>query len=844
MSVTWAWKMAWRDSRGNRQRLLLAAAAITFGLAALVAISSFGANVREAVRNQAKILLGADLVFSSRQPFGPETEREIATISGEQSREVRCNSMAYFPKSAGTRLVQIRALEGAFPYYGALETEPPAAAHAFLTGPYAIVDDSLLYQFNIQTGDTIQLGAFTFTVAGRLKKIPGEAGAASLIGPRVYIPMTYLPRTTLIQQGSMVTYRVYFRLPKEADPDRMVEALRPRLNAYRIEADTVQKRAASIGRVMDNMTRFLNLTGFIALLLGSIGVASAIHVYITEKMMTVALLRCLGSRMAHIFTIYVVQAAALGFGGALSGAILGVAIQQILPALLKDFLPVHIETAVSWRAIAQSLAVGSGIVLLFSLLPLLAVRRVSPLQVLRSSYDTEPPPRRDLFQWVVVAFIILGIMAFALSQTERWTHGLIFCAALGVALLFLTVTTTFLMSLARSFIAPSWPYVWRQGLANLHRPHNQTRLLVLTLGLGAFLLMTLQFVQQALIQQVSRRNNANQANLIFFDIQTDQREGMSRLVRSFSLPPPQEAPLVTMRLAALKGKTVEELREDTTQDIADWALQHEYRATYRDHLIDTETLLAGVWQGKREPSDNAPMISLEDEVARALHIKVGDELTFDIQGVPFTVIVSSIRKVDWQQVKPNFFVVFPTGVLEAAPQTYLLVTRTPTNEVSAALQQAVVQQFPNVSAIDLTSVLHTLDTILQRVTFALRFMTLFSLAAGLFVLMNAVLTNRAQRRKESILLRTLGASHRHIQQILFAEYVILGGLAAISGTLLAILASWALSQWLFEATFAPALTPIVLAWLLVSGLTVLTGLLGNRGVTTQPPLEVLRGEGR
>lgn len=842
MNVRWAWRMAWRDSRGSRQRLLLAAAAITFGLAALVAISSFGDNVREAVRNQAKILLGADLVFSSRQPFGPETQKEISLIGGEQAHEVRCNSMAYFPKSAGTRLVQIRALEGAFPYYGALETEPPTAAQSFLSGPYALVDDSLLYQFNVQVGDSIQLGAFAFTVAGRLKKIPGEAGAASLIGPRVYIPMTYVPQTTLIQQGSMVTYRTYFKLPKATDPDRLVETLRPHFNKYRIEADTVQKRAASIGRVMDNMSRFLNLTGFIALLLGGIGVASAIHVYIKEKMMTVALLRCLGARMTLTFAVYLVQAAVLGLGGALSGAILGVAIQQVLPTLLKDFLPVHIDTAVSMNAIAQSLTVGSGIVLLFSLLPLLAVRHVSPLQVLRSAYDTQRRPQRDPLQWVVVALIILGTLTFALSHAERWAHGFIFCAVLGAALLFLIASTTLLMSFAQSSISPAWPYVWRQGLANLHRPHNQTHILVLALGLGAFLLMTLQFVQHALIQQVSRNSNAEQANLILFDIQTDQREGVSTLVRSFSLPPSQEAPLVTMRLAAIKGKTVEELRDDKTQEISDWALQHEYRATYRDHLIDTETLIAGKWQGRHHPSDSTPMISLEDEVARALHAKVGDALTFDIQGVPFTVIVASIRKVDWQQIKPNFFVVFPAGVLEAAPQTYLLVTRTPTNEISAALQQAVVQQFPNVSAIDLTSVLHTLDTILQRVTFALRFMTLFTIAAGLFVLMNAVLTSRGQRRKESILLRTLGASRRQIQQILFTEYVILGSLAALSGASLAILASWALSQWLFEATFAPTLTPIILAWILVSGLTVLTGLWGNRGVTTQSPLEVLRSE--
>ncbi len=843
MNAAWIFRTAWRDSRGGRKRLLLAALTITFGLASLVAISSFGANVREAVQNQAKILLGADLVLSSRQPFGPETETQITAIGGEQSREVRCNSMIYFPKTAGTRLVQVRALSGGFPYYGTLDTEPVNASHTFLTGPNALVDDSLLYQFDAQIGDTVKIGAFAFTIIGRLQKIPGEAGAASLIGPRVYIPLAYLPQTALIQQGSMATYRVSFKLPKETDLDQLLETLRPHLNTHRLEVDTVQKRTASVKQMMDNLSRFLNLTGFVALLLGGLGVASAMQVYMTEKLATVAVLRCLGARMPQVFAVYLVQAAALGLGGAALGAVLGVGIQQALPLLLGDFLPVRIETAIAWSALGQSLVMGLSLVLLFTVLPLLTVRSVSPLQVLRSPSDHQPLMRRDPLRWVVVVLIVVEIVAFALHHTERWKYGLGFCAAVSGALALLTGGAKSLMILARTYAPPTWPYVWRQGCANLHRPHNQTLMLTLALGLGVFLLMTLQFAQQALIQQVSRRNNANQPNLILFDIQSDQREAIINLIHSLALPTPQEAPLVSMRLASVKGRTIEELRNETRQAIPDWALQHEYRATYRDHLIDTETLIAGAWQGAHESGDSTPAISLEDEVARALHVTVGDELGFDIQGVPFNTTVKSIRKVDWQQIKPNFFVVFPVGVLEAAPQTYLLVTKTSSSEISAALQRAVVRQFPNVSAIDLASVLHTLDTILSRITFALRFMALFSIATGVFVLANAIATSQQQRIRESVLLRTLGASRAQIHQILIVEYLLLGSIAALSGVLLAILAGWALSRWFFETLFVPSVTPMLLALLVVSGLTILTGLLGNRNVVNRPPLEVLRSEG-
>lgn len=838
----WVWKMAWRESRGNRRRLLLAVSAITFGLAALVAITSFGANVQEAVNNQAKVLLGADLVLSSRQPFGAETEAKISAIGGEQSREVRCHSMAYFPNSGGTRLVQVRALAGGFPYYGALETDPPEAARTFAPGPNALVDDSLLYQFDATIGDTIKIGAFSFTIVGRLQKIPGEAGAASLIGPRVYIPLAYLPQTSLVQAGSMVTYRVYMKLPKHTDPDRLLDALQPHLNAHRLEGETVQKRAASIGRMLENLTRFLHLTGFIALLLGGIGVASAIHVYISEKVTTVALLRCLGARMSQTFAIYTVQAATLGLGGSFLGAMIGVSIQQAFPRLLADFLPVRIETAISWSALGQSLVVGLGLVLLFATLPLLTIRHISPLQALRSSYNEQPQRRRDPLRWLIVGLLLLSIVAFALVHTERWTYGLWFCAALGGAFFALVAVAKSLILLTRAYIPQSWPYVWRQGLANLHRPRNQTLMLILALGLGAFLLLTLQFVQQTLIRQVSRGKDAQQSNLILFDIQTDQREAVHRLIHSFSLPIPQEAPMVTMRLSAVKGQSVEELRNNLQPGISEWALQHEYRATYRKHLIDTETLIAGTWQGEVRSDAAALRISLEEEVARALGVSVGDELVFDVQGVPMTTTVGSIRKVDWQQIKPNFFVVFPPGVLEAAPQTHLLVTRTPSSEVSAAVQRAIVRQFPNVSVLDLTSVLHTLDTILGRITFAIRFMALFSIAAGVLVLVNAVMTSRQQRAQESVLLRTLGASRRQIRQILVAEYLFLGSLAVISGALLAILASWGLSRWVFEATLTVDLIPLVVAIAVVLGLTVLTGALGNRSIVNRPPLEVLRSE--
>lgn len=834
--------MAWRDSRGSRKRLLLATVAIMFGTAAVVAITSFGANVRQAVHNQAKSLLGADLVISSRQPFTPEAEGLIASLGGERSREVSCASMAYFPKTEGSRLVQVRALEGRFPYYGAFETVPPEAAQTLQTGPYAIVEDGLLLQFNAQVGDSITIGAFTFQIAGRLKKIPGEAAAVSLFGPRVYIPLAYLAQTSLIQKGSLVTYKVYYKFAQEIDTEQLRETLRPQLITYRLESDTVQEHAASVGRVMDNLSRFLNLVGFIALLLGGVGVASTIHAYVKEKLGTVAILRCLGAQARQTFAVYVVQAAVMGLVGTIGGALVGIAMQTVLPLLLRDFLPAKISFALSWSAVLQGLVIGLGIVLLFALLPLLAVRGVSPLLALRSSYEDRQTAGYDPLRGLVSLLIVFSICAFALLHTERWTYGFGFCAALAVACGLLAAVAKLLMVLVRAYSSSTWPYVWRQGLANLYRPNNQTFVLVLALGLSTFLLMTLYLTQRMLLQEVSLSSEANQPNLVLFDIQGDQREDVATLLRSFALPVQQQVPIVTMRLATLQGKKVEDLLNDASEETSTWALQREYHATYRESLIETERIAAGVWQGRADPSSAVAPISLEREIAGRLNVTVGDELVFDIQGVPVTTTVGSIRTVDWQRVQPNFFVVFPTGVLEAAPHTYVLFTRVPSNQVSAAVQRATIQRFPNVSVIDLTLILHTLDGILGRIAFAIRFMAFFSIAAGLMVLAGAVMAGSSQRLRESILLRTLGASRAQIRKILVIEYLFLGSFAAVTGLVLAVIASWALAYFLFETIFIPAGLPIVLVPLLVIGLTILTGMWGSRGIMNRPPLEVLRGE--
>lgn len=835
--------MAWRDSRTHRKRLLLFMTCIVLGIAALVAIGSFGENLEKAIDEQAKTLLGADLLLASLQPFAPESEALFDSLGGEQAREITFASMALFPKTGDTRLVQVRALKGNFPFYGKLLTEPPPAAAEFQSSARALVDEALLLQFDAAVGDSIKIGEKIFAITGKIKSIPSEPPIASTFSPRVFIALDEVDETGLVQRGSLVNYRVYFKFDDNRDVAQLEEAIEPHRNRYRLRVDTVAERKEDVGEALGNLYRFLNLVGFVALVLGSIGVASAVHVYTKQKLSNVAILRCVGARARDTFLIYLIQVAAMALAGSLIGAFVGVGIQIFLPEVFQDFLPVQIETIVSLPAILQGVGVGLLLAMLFALLSLIAVRNVSPLLALRASFEENTSVKKDKLRWIIFGALILAVTAFAILQTQNLVFGLSFAGAMALAFAVLAGVAKAITVLTKRFFPQHWPYIWRQGLANLYRPNNQTLVLLLSVGLGTFLITTLYLSHSSLLQKVVFAGGGDRPNLILFDVQPDQKEEVADLVRSFQLPILQEAPMVTMRIQSLKGRTVEDILNDSTRTASRGLLNWEYRTTFRSNLFESEEIVAGKWV--EHVGEDTPVIpiSFEESAAQRLGVIVGDTIVWNVQGVPLTTAVASLRKVDWQRIQANFMVVFPEGVLENAPQIFILSTRAETTENSAELQRAVVRAFPNVSMIDLALVLNTFDAFLSKIAFVIRFMAFFSIATGLIVLAAAVITSRYQRIQESVLLRTLGATRKQVTRIMIIEYIFLGGFAALTGLLLSYLGGWALAYFVFDVLFLPTLLPFVIVLLTVIGLTVLIGVLNSRGILDRPPLEVLRVEG-
>ncbi|GAB4129760.1 MAG: ABC transporter permease [Acidobacteriota bacterium] len=790
------------------------------------------------MEDQAKELLGADLALRSGTPFQPEAEALFRELGGDQVRQITLTSMAFFPRPQGARLVTVRALSGPFPFYGTLETLPAEAAGAYLGGPLALVDHTLLLQFGVEVGDEVRLGEASFRIAGRLMAVPGESAAAAEFAPKIYIPAEYLPQTGLIQPGSRVRYSVYFRFPAGRDVEALVKTLEPRLRSLDLRWDTVEERKTEYRRELGNLTRFLGLIGFVAVILGGIGVASSIHLHIRLRRDTVAVLRCIGVPPAEALAVYVVQAACMGLLGALAGVGVGLILQRLVPAVLAGLLPFEVEVGLSPRAAMEGLAIGLFSSLLFASIPLARVRRISPLVALRADYE----PARFRRDGVVLAlgFLLLaGLAVFALTYAATWQIGLGFFGGVVVVFSALYGVARGIMALARRLPRAGWRYEWRQGLANLYRPHNQTAVVLLAVGLGTFFVVTVYLTQEGLLREVSVLGSEDRPNLVLFDIQPEQLDGVKTLLAEAGLPIRQSVPVVTMRLQRINDQDARALADRDEPGRSRWALVREYRSTYRGELTEAETLIKGTLQ--RRP-DGLPPVSLEAGIAEELRVDVGDRLTFDVQGVPVEVEVGSIRQVEWRNFQPNFFVVFPPGLLEDAPQFHVIVTRTESREAVAALQRRLAWDYPNVSSIDLTQVLATVDSILSRLSFVIRFMGLFSIVTGVLVMAAAIVSGRFQRLRESVLLRTLGALRPQVYRILSLEHLFLGLFSALTGLLLALVASWAVSAFVFDAEFIPDPAVVGVALVLVTGLTVVVGVFNSRGILSRPPLQVLRGD--
>jgi putative ABC transport system permease protein len=732
---------------------------------------------------------------------------------------------------------------GRFPFYGDIRTVPVEAWSGLQTGRHIVVDPSLLTALGARAGDTVSLGESRFVITGTIQSAPSDVGFRFAFGPRVYIPAKYLRETGLIGFGARVQYEAFLKLPGSMSAQPVADRYRRPLTSERVRIRTVADDQRNLNEVLSRLTRYLGLVALIALLLGGIGVASAATVFLRQRTETIAVLRCLGATAGQVFLIYLLEAGAMALAGSIVGAAIGVGLQHLLPRVAAGIIPMDVAPSLSGSAVAIGIASGVMIGVVFAVLPILAVRHISPLSALRRAFEPSRTPR-DPWRLVAVVVLLASTVGLARLQVGSWQQGAIFAAGVGVALLLLWLASWILVRAMRRWLPATWPYVWRQGLANLHRPANQTVTLVLAIGFGAFLLGTLYLVQHNLLRQLRLTGGPARPNLVLFDIQPDQLAAVKRELSTSGLPLIGPTPIVPMRIRSINGRSVTKLLADTSVTGSGrsnaWAFRREYRSTYRDSVVPSERVVQGKWwsPGNRD----AGRISIEQDVARELGVGVGDEIVWDVQGISISSKIASVREVDWARFEPNFFVVFAPGSVDQAPRTFVTLTRVASASERGSFQRRLAERFSNISILDLSLLQEALERLVDRVALAIRFMALFSLVVGTLVLVGALASSRFQRIREGALLRTLGATRNQVLRVVLAEYLTLGLLASAVAVVLAAVAGWAVARFVFDGTFSLPLLPMSALAATIVLLTIGVGLGNSRDVVRRAPLEVLREE--
>jgi putative ABC transport system permease protein len=852
-----------RESRGSRGRLGFFIACLAIGVAAVVAVAGLSEGLETAVGREARQLMAADLAIEGRKPLpaavsslldrevgtNRTTLKEMATVVAAVSRDSEKTV------AGSSQLVELKSIEGEYPFYGDLVLDPPLEQtqplSTLLGEDRVVVAPDLLSRLDLRIGDQLRIGVARFEISGVVLSEPDRVGMALTMGPRVFVSGRGLARADLERFGSRITYRTLVRLPTELSRDELstlADKIRnwPAVeNRYRI--DTYAEAQPAVRRALDRVDRFLGLVALLSLLLGGIGVAQTTRAWITGRMDSMAILRSLGFRPNEVFLLYFGQTVALGLAGSVLGVIGGMAVLALAPALTADLLPEGLKIGL-WQPLSflRGMGLGLGTALLFSFAPLAAVRKVPPLRVLRK--DVEPLSASRWARSFAILILVAGVATTATVQAGSVRYGLTFTAGVGAAAGILALTAlgaVRLLALLPGDLLRGAPVWARQGLAALQRPGAGTIGAVVALGLGVLLLLGITLVQSGLSRQLSTALPAGSPSAFLIDIQRPQWQRVQEILSEAGAESINSAPVVTARLESIDGQGIDDLVESSESRGRRWALTREQRVTYLDELAPDNKILdrASLRQDSVElwTDPRRWELSVEEDYAQDLGLEVGTELVLDVQGLPIEFTVTSIRSVDWGTFDLNFFLVAEPAALEDAPQYRVATVRLPPGG-EQLVQDRLAATHQNVTMLRIRDVLAKVKKVLDRLAFGVQFLGGFTVLAGLVILAGAVSANSVRRGREIALLKTLGMVRREIALMFTLEFALLGLLAGSVGAVGGVVLSHTVLTRGMEIGWSFRPFPIAFAVGASVLLAAATAVLAGSRALSARPLEVLRGD--
>lgn len=845
--------MAARDLRSSPAKFLFVILAVAVGVGALTGVRSFSRAFHNLLLTQARTLMAGDV---SLRVFAQPAQSQIATLDDLAKRGIRQTvitetlTMANTAATPDPVLVSVKAVDPAvYPFYGAVKLDPPGSLRATLDNQSAAVSDDLLIRLKARVGDNLRLGGQDFRIAALLVSEPDRMTGSLNIGPRVMVSRSGLDRTGLISLGSRAAQRYLFLLPPEGPG---VEQVRNILKQAFPEGQIADYRETHpiITRGLDRSTTFLSLISLIALIVGALGVATAMHAHLQQKMDTIAILKCLGARSGQVTRIYLVQTLALGLAGGLLGIAFGTLVQRAFPVLIGRFFPVQPRMGLDLVPAAQGLAIGILTTLLFTLPALLGIREIRPAVIFRREMTES---RGDwLKRWsrsrqaiATASAILVGIGLIAAWLGGNTLHdslriGAYFAGGLLVSLIVIAAVAWFLLRGLRAIVRGSGrvlPAMVRQGVANLYRPGNHAQTVLVTLGTGVMFTLTVYLVQHAVLNEMMQNAPPGMPNVFLLDIPGPQRQALMDLLKQQKgiEAAPDVLSSVALRLASIDGVPVEKLK---LHDFGRRFLRTRSVTTASARPHETEILSGAWWDGR--PA--TPQVCASEEAARILHLKAGMTLVWSSAWGPnFPSRLACIQRTDSVRMFARFEFIFSPGSLEGFPAIYYGSLRVKPRDV-AAVQRAVNQKMPTITVINMADVLEIVQQVVDQIALVVRFMSAFTIVAGAIILASSVAGTRFRRVREVVILKTLGATRRRVAGIFSMEFLVLGASAGLLGSSLATGFAAIVVKRLMKADFhfdpAAGLFSIALTALVA----VAAGWLASYRILGQKPLEVLRDE--
>ena len=838
-------RIAWRELRASRARFVFVVLAVAVGVGSLTGVRGFSRSFSHMLISEARTLMAGDMTV---RVFALPSPEQQAALDGLAARGVRRTwitetvTMASSPKTPDPLLISVKAVDtSAYPYYGQVKLNPPQPLRDALDANSVVVSDDLLLRLNVHTGDSLRIGGQDFRIAGVVTAEPDRMTGSLNVGPRVMVTRAGLDRTGLISVGSRAAERYLFALPARNGPG--VSEVRAILKAAFPEATISDYRETHpiITRGLERSTTFLSLIALIALVIGAMGVASAMHGHLQQKLDSIAVMKCIGARSAEVIRIYVAQTLMLGLGGGLIGVVVGVAVAAAFPGFIAKYF--QVDVAAYWDAwpALQGIAVACLITLLFTVPPLLGIREIRPAVIFRRSVDSSARPRPA---WLARIAILLGTGAVAATMTEgTWNDSLrtaaFFTGGLAIGIGLLSLTGWLALRAFRLLLRRAGAYLpgsVRHGLANLYRPGNQAQAAVVALGVGVMFTLTVFLVQKALVDQIRGSAPPGMPNVFLLDIPANQKQALSQLIQGQAgvKEAPEVAYAVAARIASINGEPIEKrpLRN------FDRRFLRTRSVTSVDTMPADTVMLSGQWWS---PGDRSPQVCVAEEPARILGLKPGDLIDWSIWSRTIRTRVSCVERTESIRMSGRFEFIFSPGQLDGFPAVYYGSARVRPPDVPA-LQRVVYRQFPTVTVVNIADVMQIVEDVVQRIATVIRFISAFTVLAGAVMVASSVAGTRFRRMREVVTLKTLGATRRRIAWIFSVEFLALGVVAGLMGTALASGFAAVVLKKLLEVEFHPSIPTHLAAVAIAAAVATAAGWAASFRILGRKPLEILREE--